>query len=79
MKDPTISEIREMFKGYHIEIHIVPKFVSIEATGCEECGTSDGIYERAVSKDENGGSLDEACKKLLLKIKNPVIYITTTN
>lgn len=43
----VIEELKNKLKGYHFEIQIYPTGGFIEATGCDECGTNDSVFESA--------------------------------
>lgn len=68
MPNDFIKALKEEFKGYHLEIQLYPSGGRIEATGCEECGTSESIYEGVSWRDSRGQSFDEAKEKLKQKL-----------
>ena len=63
-----LDEIREEFKGYHVEINLFPSGGSLEATGCQECGTDDKNWGAYFWKIERGESIKNAIKAVKKKI-----------
>jgi len=60
--------LREMFKGYHIEVLLYPSGGMLEVTGCEECGTDDSETHCVTWKTHKGEDLNSAAGKLLNKM-----------
>ena len=65
----NIEQIRKELAGYHVEIMLYPSGGMIDVTGCEECGTDDGVSEGAMWKTHKGESIEFAIKKLKAKLK----------
>lgn len=65
--DELISRLRDIFKGYHLELDIMENCTLLTVKGCEECGTEEGFTKAFVwSKKNNMGAMyrDELNKLL---------------
>lgn len=68
LEKESISGLSERYKGFHVEVEVVPRFVMLTARGCEDCGTRDAIYETASTRHQTladaMAELDRKCAKV---------------
>lgn len=62
------EEIRETFKGYHVEINLFPSGGMVTLYGCDECGTNLDAMETITYKTDRGGTIEGAVAKLKAKL-----------
>lgn len=66
--ESALQLIRDEFKGYHLEITLYPAGGMIDATGCEECGTSDSVSETYSWNSKRGTTFSDAIIGLKAKL-----------
>ena len=60
-----IDQLCKDIPGYHFEINVYPIGGFIDAVGCEECGTVEGVsYSEGWSYRKDNGSIDNAIEAL---------------
>ena len=62
------QELKERFRGYHVEIQFYPSGGYIECIGCEECKTDYSRIELVMWKTDLGHTLESAIDKLERKM-----------
>ena len=68
MTNDTLAALKAEFAGYHLEISLYPSGGRIDATGCDECGTIEGIYVGVSWRDSRGQTFEEAKERLQQKL-----------
>jgi len=62
------NRIAKDFEGYHITMMLFPSGGVVDATGCDECGTSDDVFESVRWQKSKGESLGTALVQLKSKL-----------
>lgn len=64
--------INDRLKGYHVQIMLYPSGGMLDATGCEECGANEDVFETVLfGAKKKAKTLEEAIDLIASKLNPP--------